>query len=57
MKSVHIPGWLSFLWDVVRLVVLAFIIVWPIHKFVFQPFLVQGPSMEPSFFDKEYLII
>ncbi len=57
MKNTHLPGWLSFLWDVVKLVILAFIIVWPIHKFVFQPFLVQGPSMEPSFFDKEYLIV
>jgi len=57
MKNARLSGWLSFLWDVVKLVILAFIIVWPIHKFVFQPFLVQGPSMEPSFFDKEYLIV
>ena len=57
MKNVRASRWLSFLWDVVKLVILAFIIVWPIHKFVFQPFLVQGPSMEPTFFDKEYLIV
>lgn len=57
MKNARVSRWLSFLWDVVKLVILAFIIVWPIHKFVFQPFLVQGPSMEPSFFDKEYLIV
>jgi len=57
MRNKRLPGWLSFTWDIVKLVILAFIIVWPIHKFVFQPFLVQGPSMEPTFFDKEYLIV
>ncbi len=51
------PPFLSFVFDVIKLVVLAFIIVWPIHRFVFQPFYVVGPSMEPSFYDKEYLII
>lgn len=51
------PPFLSFVFDVIKLVVLAFIIVWPIHRFVFQPFYVVGPSMEPSFYDNEYLII
>ncbi|MDD2647014.1 MAG: signal peptidase I [Patescibacteria group bacterium] len=57
MQKFRFPGWVSFLWDVVKLVIIAFIIVWPIHKFVFQPFLVQGPSMEPNFYDREYLIV
>ncbi len=48
---------LSFVFDAIKLVILAFIIVWPIHRFVFQPFYVVGPSMEPSFYDNEYLII
>jgi len=46
-----------FLFDLVKLIALAFIIVWPIHRFVFQPFYVSGPSMEPNFYDKDYLII
>ncbi len=47
----------SFVFDLIKLVVLALIIVWPIHRFVFQPFYVSGPSMEPSFYNNEYLII
>lgn len=53
----EMPPFLSFVFDVIKLVILAFIIVWPIHRFVFQPFYVVGPSMEPSFYDNEYLII
>ncbi|MDA2936095.1 signal peptidase I [Patescibacteria group bacterium AH-259-L05] len=52
-----IPPVVLFILDLVKLVIIAFIIVWPIHRFVFQPFYVVGPSMEPSFYDKEYLII
>ena len=48
---------MSFVLDVIKLVVIAFIIVWPIHYFIFQPFYVVGPSMEPNFYDREYLII
>lgn len=47
----------SFVFDLLKLVILAFIIVWPIHRFVFQPFYVSGPSMEPDFYNNEYLII
>ncbi len=57
MKTLKLSSALLFLWDILKLVILAFIIVWPIHHFIFQPFLVQGPSMEPNFFDREYLII
>ncbi len=55
--TLDLPPFLAFLFDLVKLVVVAFIIVWPIHYFIFQPFYVVGPSMEPSFYDKEYLII
>jgi len=50
------PFW-DFVFDLVKIAAIAFIIVWPIHKFIFQPFYVVGPSMEPNFYDKEYLII
>ena len=53
----EMPSFLSFIFDIVKLVVLAFIIVWPIHYFIFQPFYVVGPSMEPNFYDNEYLIV
>jgi len=57
MRLFRLPPWLGFILDLVKLVIIAFIIVWPIHHFVFQPFLVDGPSMEPNFYDKDYLII
>lgn len=57
MKFLRLPDWLLFILDLAKVVIIAFVVVWPIHHFVFQPFLVQGPSMEPNFFDKEYLII
>ena len=48
-----------FLWlvDIIKLIVIAFAVVWLVHRFLFQPFYVVGPSMEPSFYDKEYLIV
>ena len=37
--------------------ILAVIIVVPIRYFIFQPFFVQGMSMEPNFYDGDYLIV
>ncbi|MFA5051116.1 MAG: signal peptidase I [Patescibacteria group bacterium] len=51
------PYWVEFILDLVKIVLLAFIIIWPIHHFVFQPFYVSGPSMEPNYYDKDYLIV
>ncbi len=50
-------GTLSFLFEVIKIVVLALVIVIPIRYFVFQPFIVKGLSMEPNFQDGDYLII
>ena len=47
----------EFILEIVKVVVLAFIIIVPIRVFLFQPFFVQGASMEPSFEDGQYLII
>jgi signal peptidase I len=46
-----------FLWEIVKILFLAFVIIIPIRVFFFQPFFVQGSSMEPSFEEGEYLII
>jgi signal peptidase I len=46
-----------FLWEIVKILLLAFVIIIPIRVFFFQPFFVQGSSMEPSFEEGEYLII
>ena len=46
-----------FVWEVIKIVVLALIIVIPIRYFLFQPFVIQGSSMEPNFHDGDYLIV
>lgn len=46
-----------FLWEIVKITVLALVIIVPIRYFIAQPFFVKGASMEPSFKDNDYLII
>ncbi len=47
----------AFLLEVVQIVVVAAAIVLPVRYFLIQPFNVRGASMEPNFYDNEYLII
>jgi len=47
----------SFVWDLVKIAVIAFVIVAPIRYFLFQPFIVSGASMVPNFASGDYLII
>jgi len=44
-------------WEFVKFVVIAVIIVVPIRLWVAQPFIVSGSSMVPSFENGEYLIV
>jgi len=48
---------LSFIWEITKIVVIALVIVVPIRYFLFQPFFVRGQSMEPNFENGDYLII
>lgn len=48
---------LSFIWELIKLIIIALLVVLPIRYFVFQPFYVSGASMEPNFYDHQYLII
>ena len=47
----------GFIWEVIKVFFWAFIIIMPIRIFLFQPFFVQGASMEPNFEGGDYLII
>lgn len=47
----------GFIMEIVKVFLLAFIIIYPVRVFLFQPFFVQGASMEPTFENSEYLII
>jgi signal peptidase I len=48
---------LSFIWEVAKIGIIALLIVVPIRFFLFQPFLVKGQSMEPNFYNSDYLIV
>jgi len=46
-----------FFWEVFKVVVISLVIIVPVRYFLIKPFYVKGASMEPSFYDHEYLII
>ncbi|MDD2758567.1 MAG: signal peptidase I [Patescibacteria group bacterium] len=46
-----------FLFEMVKIAVLAGITIGLIRYYLFKPFYVKGASMEPNFYEKEYLII
>ena len=46
-----------FFLEVLQIVLISCAIIIPIRYFLIQPFYVKGASMEPNFYDHEYLII
>lgn len=50
-------NFLSFIWEVSKIIIIAAVIVVPIRYFLFQPFFVRGQSMDPSFENGDYLIV
>lgn len=48
---------LLFIWDFLKVIIVALVIILPIRYFVFQPFIVSGSSMEPNFHNGQYLVI
>lgn len=50
-------GFGAYLVELVRVVTISLAIILPIRYFLIQPFYVKGASMEPNFFDHEYLVI
>jgi signal peptidase I len=46
-----------FLWDLVKVFLIAIIIIIPFRLYIAEPFMVSGSSMVPNFHDKDYLII
>ncbi|HEX3095689.1 MAG TPA: signal peptidase I, partial [Patescibacteria group bacterium] len=47
----------SFLWELARIIIIAFIIMIGFRFFVAEPFIVSGNSMVPNFHNREYLIV
>ncbi len=47
----------GFVLEFIRIIVLSLAIILPVRYFLVQPFYVKGASMEPNFYDHEYLVI
>ncbi|MFA5051486.1 MAG: signal peptidase I [Patescibacteria group bacterium] len=47
----------AFIVELAKIVLIALAIVIPVRYFLFQPFYVEGASMEPNFSDYQYLLI
>jgi signal peptidase I len=47
----------STIWETVRLIIIAILIVVPVRMFIAQPFVVHGESMDPTFDQGQYLIV
>ncbi len=47
----------TYIFELFKIVIISLIIIIPIRTFIFQPFFVQGASMEPNFHNGEYLIV
>lgn len=59
-KSTYDSTWRSvgeFILEIFKVIVISLAIIIPVRYFLIQPFYVKGASMEPNFFDHEYLII
>ena len=47
----------AFVWDLVKILVIALVIIVPFRMFVAEPFVVSGSSMLPNFQNGDYLIV
>ncbi len=47
----------TFIWETVKIIIISLLIIIPVRYYLIQPFYVKGASMEPNFYDHEYLII
>ena len=47
----------TFLFEIAKIIVISLLIIMPIRFFIIQPFYVKGASMEPSFYNHDYLIV
>ena len=52
-----VKNYLPFVWEIIKIVIVASVIVLPIRYFLFQPFIVKGESMVPNFQSGDYLIV
>ena len=47
----------EFVWETLKVVLIALVIILPVRYYLIQPFFVKGSSMFPNFHDKEYILV
>jgi signal peptidase I len=47
----------AFVWDLLKILIIALVIIVPFRMFVAEPFVVSGSSMLPNFHNGDYLIV
>lgn len=47
----------AFVWDLIKILIIALVIIVPFRTFVAEPFVVSGSSMLPNYHNGDYLII
>lgn len=47
----------EFIVELIKVIIVSLAIIIPVRYFLIQPFYVKGASMEPNFYDHEYLIV
>ena len=52
-----LKSFFGFLWDLVKVAVVALVLAGLVRYFLIQPFFVEGASMEPNFENGEYLLV
>jgi len=52
-----VRNFFSYVFELIKVVAVSLAIIIPVRYYLIQPFYVKGASMEPNFYDKEYLII
>lgn len=48
---------LAFVWEIIKVIIIALAIIIPVRYFLVQPFFVNGASMEDTFQDSNYILI
>ncbi len=56
--DVHLGNELgTFLWEVIKIVIISLAIIIPVRYYLVQPFFVRGDSMLPNLEDKDYILV
>lgn len=56
-KNKKLKQTIEYIIEIIKVTLISLAIIIPVRYFLIQPFYVKGASMEPNFFDHEYLII